>query len=115
MTDNDSQRDSETNGKDHGAQALAVIMQSLDRRISRIEEDKRRIFEIVGDSETTGRLDVLLEHAMSYFNDPDKAVSWIIMPNRGLAGRRPIDLLGSDEQAERPHQVITALEHSIIS
>ena len=114
MADDDSKIDVETGGSIDTDHAYMIIAHILKRKINRIEEDIRWLSETASDTKAAGRLEYLLDHAMSYFNDIDKSVSWIFKPNRALGGERPIDLIESDEQAERAHKIISNLQHSLI-
>ncbi|BAZ92646.1 uncharacterized protein FOKN1_0242 [Thiohalobacter thiocyanaticus] len=114
MADDDSKNDVGTGSSIDTGHAYMIITYILKRKINRIEEDIQWLSEIGSDTETAGRLEYLLDHAMSYFNDIDKSVSWIFKPNRALGGERQIDLIESDEQAERAHKIISNLQHSLI-
>src|SRR5690606_36887581 len=52
-------------------------------------------------------------HARRAFADPDKARSWMNRPTRPLGGRRPVDLLDTDEGARLVQELIGRIEHGI--
>lgn len=44
---------------------------------------------------------------------PDKANRWLVTPNRALSGRKPIELLNSDEGAALVEEILGRIEHGI--
>jgi putative toxin-antitoxin system antitoxin component (TIGR02293 family) len=66
-------------------------------------------------SDRLARVVRVVARAEEALGDEAKAARWLRKPNRGLAGRRPIDLLESDIGARMVERVLTRVEHGVYS
>jgi putative toxin-antitoxin system antitoxin component (TIGR02293 family) len=66
-------------------------------------------------SDRLARVVRVVARADEALGDEAKAARWLRKPNRGLAGRRPIDLLESDIGARMVERVLTRVEHGVYS
>ena len=53
----------------------------------------------------------LYEAARGYFGSKEATEKWLDTPHRGLAGKRPKDLLSTTEEVEQISEIISQLEH----
>lgn len=66
-------------------------------------------------SDRLARVVRVIARAEEALGDEDKAARWLRKSNRGLAGRRPIELLDSDVGARMVEQLLTRIEHGVYS
>jgi len=66
-------------------------------------------------SDRLARVVRVIARAEEALGDEDKAARWLRKPNRGLAGRHPIELLDSDVGARMVEQLLTRIEHGVYS
>jgi putative toxin-antitoxin system antitoxin component (TIGR02293 family) len=68
-----------------------------------------------GQSDRLSRILRIYARAEEAIGDLSRASRWLHKENRALAGKRPIDLLGSDAGARAVEKVLGRIEHGVIS
>jgi putative toxin-antitoxin system antitoxin component (TIGR02293 family) len=66
-------------------------------------------------SDRLARVVRVIARSEEALGDETRAARWLRKPNRGLAGRRPIELLDSDVGARMVEQLLTRIEHGVYS
>ena len=64
-------------------------------------------------SDRLARLVRVAERAEEALGDGEKAARWLRKPNRGLQGKRPLDLLESDLGARMVERALGRIEHGV--
>jgi putative toxin-antitoxin system antitoxin component (TIGR02293 family) len=67
------------------------------------------------ESDRLARVVRIIARAEEALGEHEKAYRWLRKPNRALAGRRPVDLLGSDAGARMVERILGRIEHGIYS
>jgi len=65
------------------------------------------------ESDRVDRITRLLELATKVLEDEEKARSWLHRPNRGLAGKTPLELLDTDRGVRTVEDILMRIEHGI--
>ena len=68
-----------------------------------------------GESDRLARVVRIIARAEEALGDRGKAHRWLRSENRALAGKRPLDLLGSDAGTRMVERVLGRVEHGIYS
>ncbi len=68
-----------------------------------------------GQSDRLARVVRIAERAEEALGEREKAARWLRKPNRGLQGKRPIDLLESDIGARMVERALGRIEHGLYS
>ncbi|MEX0781108.1 MAG: MbcA/ParS/Xre antitoxin family protein [Dehalococcoidia bacterium] len=66
-------------------------------------------------AELRARVKAVQQHALEVFGDAAVARTWLSRPNRALLNQRPNSLLMSPEGIEQVDDVLTRIEHGVIS
>jgi putative toxin-antitoxin system antitoxin component (TIGR02293 family) len=61
------------------------------------------------------RMARVLAKAVQLFGDNKMAVDWLKTPRRGLGGKIPLDLMGTEAGAQEVEDLIGRLQHGVIS
>jgi putative toxin-antitoxin system antitoxin component (TIGR02293 family) len=61
------------------------------------------------------RLARVAAHAISALGSTDKAAQWLHRPNRALGGEAPLQLMDTDFGAIQVDDILTRIEHGVIS
>jgi putative toxin-antitoxin system antitoxin component (TIGR02293 family) len=67
------------------------------------------------ESDRLARIVRMIGRAEEALGDRGKAHTWLRNPNRGLAGRRPLDLLGDDAGVRLVERILGRIEHGVYS
>lgn len=64
-------------------------------------------------SDRVSRFFRVFQHGIDTFGDGDRARRWFERPTRPLGGRRPVDLLDTDEGARLVEDLLTRIDHGL--
>ena len=67
------------------------------------------------ESDRTVRMARLYAHAVEMIGDQDKAIEWLVTPNRALGGERPLDQLDTDMGARIVEDILGRIAYGVYS
>jgi putative toxin-antitoxin system antitoxin component (TIGR02293 family) len=88
---------------------LGIAQRTLTRRVSR----QSRL--TVAESDRTARLARVYANAVEMIGDEDRAVQWLLTPNRALSGDRPLDKVDTDVGAREVEDVLGRIAYGVFS
>jgi putative toxin-antitoxin system antitoxin component (TIGR02293 family) len=91
------------------SQKLGIPQRTLTRRLSQ----GARL--TAAESDRTVRLARVYANAVEMIGDEEKAVQWLLTPNRALGGERPLDQLDTDLGARTVEDILGRIAYGVYS
>jgi putative toxin-antitoxin system antitoxin component (TIGR02293 family) len=88
---------------------LGIPQRTLTRRLSR----PSRL--TAAESDRTARLARVYADAVEMIGDEDRAVRWLLTPNRALGGERPLDRVDTDVGAREVEDILGRIAYGVYS
>ena len=88
---------------------LGIPQRTLTRRLSQVS------LLTPAESDRTVRMARLYANAVEMIGDQEKAIEWLITPNRALGGERPLDQLDTDMGARMVEDVLGRIAYGVYS
>jgi putative toxin-antitoxin system antitoxin component (TIGR02293 family) len=88
---------------------LGIPLRTMTRRLS------QRSRLTAAESDRTVRLARVYADAVEMIGDKERAVQWLLTPNRALAGGRPLDQLDTDVGAREVEDVLGRIAYGVYS
>ena len=95
-----------------GTPALLEWLQISARTWARRKQSGR--FDML-ESDRVARLGRLIRRARNVLGGPTEARTWMTLANRGLAGRTPFEVAGTETGAETVFDLLGRIEHGVYS
>jgi putative toxin-antitoxin system antitoxin component (TIGR02293 family) len=88
---------------------LGIPQRTLTRRLS------QGSLLTSAESDRTVRMARLYAHAVEMIGGQDKAIAWLVTPNRALGGERPLDQLDTDMGARIVEDILGRIAYGVYS